>query len=50
VGALRLAELCQRLENAGRFAALDGADAMLQAVIAGHERVLRELDVLTAAA
>jgi CheY-like chemotaxis protein len=50
VGALKLAELCEALENAGRFAALDGADAMLQKIIAGHERVLRELDSLAAAA
>jgi HPt (histidine-containing phosphotransfer) domain-containing protein len=50
VGALRLAERCETLENAGRFATLDGADAMLQAIVAEHARVLRALDSLTAAA
>jgi CheY-like chemotaxis protein len=50
VGALRLAERCESLENAGRFATLDGADALLLAVTAEHARVLRALESLTAAA
>ena len=50
IGATVLADLCERLESAGRQANLGGAQAMLELVLAEHARVLRALDTLSAAA
>ena len=50
IGATLLADLCERLESAGRHSVLDGAESQFEAVMAEHARVVRALDALSAAA
>jgi signal transduction histidine kinase/DNA-binding response OmpR family regulator/HPt (histidine-containing phosphotransfer) domain-containing protein len=50
IGATLLADLCERLEAAGRHSDLDGAESHFEAVVVEHARVVRALDTLSAAA